>query len=175
MFREGVIMNPMDFFKQKDGFPFNAMPQPEFTPERIHELKKMVKQYHSVLNDDFWSDIHGLGTSKRKSEPMIPIELWESDQNVCLSIIAPGLSDLNQAKVFFHNDQLLTLKIKIHSIKPTSGNQLIYSDLPQQAYEREIFLQKSVKTANYSKNYENGILTYTFKKSDDELNIPFDF
>ncbi|WP_170287612.1 hypothetical protein [Aquibacillus halophilus] len=165
----------MDFFKQKDGFPFNGMPQPEYSPEKIYEMKKMVKQYQSVLNDDFWGDIHGLGTNKKKKVQMIPYEIWENDQNYYLSVICPGLQDRNHAKIFFHNDQVLTLKIKHHSIKPIGAVALVSSDLPQKPYEREIFLQKSVVTSDYSSTYENGILTYTFKKVNDEFEIPFDF
>lgn len=171
------MMNPMDFFKQKNGFPFQAMPQPQFDPESMLELRKMVKQYHSILNDDFWGDIHGLGTSKRKQVQLIPVEIWDSEQNIYLTIIAPGLKDLNHTKIFFHNDQVLTLKIKHHSIKPPGAHALLTSELPQDMYEREIFLPKAVVTSDYSSSYEAGILTYVFKKANDEseLEIPFDF
>ncbi|MDA7025094.1 hypothetical protein PJ311_00555 [Bacillus sp. CLL-7-23] len=66
----------------------------------------MVKQYHSLLNDDFWSNIHGLGTSRRKKTQTIPVEIWENDKNLFLSIVAPGLPHLNHA-----------LKIKSRSLK----------------------------------------------------------
>lgn len=151
------------------------MPEPQFNPEQIHEYKKMVKHYHSFLNDDFWGDIHGLGTSKKKNVQLIPIEVWESEEHLYLSIISPGLPDLNHAKIIFHNDQALTLKIKTRSTRPIGAVTLLSSELPQHSYEREIFLQKSVITSDYSSSYEGGVLTYTFKKADDELEIPFDF
>lgn len=172
------MQNPMGFFNQKNGFPFQAMPQSQFSPENLLELKKMVKQYHSILNDDFWSNIHGLGTSKRKEIQLIPVEIWESEHNIYLLIICPGLKELNHAKVFFQNDQVLTLKIKHQSVKPAGADTLLSSDLPQTTYEREIFLPKSVMTSNYSSSYEDGILTYVLKKAEDhesDLEIPFDF
>ncbi|MBB6454012.1 HSP20 family molecular chaperone IbpA [Salirhabdus euzebyi] len=168
-------MNPTDFFNKKNGFPFNAIPETQFNPEHIHDLKQMIKQYHSVLNDDFWGDIHGLRTSKRKGIEIIPIEIWEDEENLYLIIVAPGLQNKSHAKIYFHNDQALTLKIKTHSLKPVQSTQLITSDLPQNYYEREIFLKKSVLTSSYSSSYEKGVLTYTFNKVNDELEIPFDF
>ena len=170
-------MNPMDFFNQsqKNGFPFNAMPTPQFSPEKLKEFKKMIKQYHSILNDDFWGNIQGVGTKKEKNIEILPIEIWEDAENIYLSVVCPGLQEINHAKIFFHNDQVLTLKIKRHSIQPKDTVTLILSDLPQLSYEREIFLQKSVVTSDYCSSYEDSVLTYTFKKAKDELKIPFDF
>ncbi|WP_078544548.1 Hsp20 family protein [Litchfieldia alkalitelluris] len=168
-------MNPMDFFNKKDGFPFNAMPQSEINPKSILEMKKMVKQYHSLLNDDFWGDIHGLRTSKKKQTQMIPVEIWEDVKHIYLCIVAPGLPSMKYAKIHFNTDQILTLKVKSHSLKPSQAVTLLSSDLPQQYYEREIPLPKSVKMSNYTSSYEDGVLTYTFIKEDNELEIPFDF
>ncbi|QOR67404.1 hypothetical protein IM538_04485 [Cytobacillus suaedae] len=169
-------MNPMDFFNRKDGgYPFYSMPQPEFTPENMHDLKKKIRQYQSVLNEEFWGDIQGLGTRKRNKIQIIPIEIWESDENVFLLVAAPGLSTINHAKIIFQNDQILTLKIKTHSMKPAGAHTILDTEFPQHSYEREIFLKVSVITSDYSSSYEDGVLTYVFRKVKDTLDIPFDF
>ncbi|WP_456275194.1 Hsp20/alpha crystallin family protein [Bacillus sp. AK128] len=168
-------MNPMDFFKGKDGFPFNAIPESQFNPEDLYDLKKMVKQYHSMLNEDFWSDIHGMRVKKNKREPVIPIEVWENDKFVYLSVICPGLPDIKYARIQFQNDQDLKLILKSHSIKPEGATTLLSSELPQNNFEREIHLKKSVVTTDYSSSFEDGVLSFTFIKIKDEIEIPFDF
>ncbi|MBM7663475.1 HSP20 family molecular chaperone IbpA [Bacillus mesophilus] len=168
-------MNPMEFFKGKEGFPFSAMSKSHFNPEELYEIKNMVKQYHSILNEDFWADIHGVKAKKKKRDPIIPIEIWENDKYVYLSIIYPGLPDIKYARIHFQNDQIVKVKIKNHSLKPEGAVTLLSSDLPQNTYEREIFLGKSVITSDYSSSYEDGVLTYTFIKIKDEIEIPFDF
>ncbi|MFC4321535.1 Hsp20/alpha crystallin family protein [Litchfieldia salsa] len=168
-------MNPMEFFNKKDGFPFSAIPQSQINPESLHEMKKMVKQYHSMLNDDFWGDIQGLGSNKKKQSQRIPVEIWESDENIYLLIVAPGLTSINHTKIEFNTDQLLTLKMKLKSLRPNRAMSLLSSELPQNTYVREISLKRSVKTTDYTSSYEDGVLTYTFKKVSDELDIPFDF
>lgn len=168
-------MNPIDFFDKKGGFPFNAIPDSQINPESIYEMKKMVKQYHALLNDDFWGDIHGLRTSRSKKGQIIPVEIWENEENLFLLIIVPGLPNMNHAKIHFNNNQTLTLKVKARSLKPHNGVTLLTNELPQHSYEREIFLHRSVNTSDYTSSYENGVLTYTFTKMNDELEIPFDF
>ncbi|WP_227935584.1 Hsp20 family protein [Alkalihalobacillus deserti] len=180
-------MNPMDFFNQKKaGFPFNQVHGTQFSPEYLHQIKNMVKQYNSVMTDDFWGTFNGFNENQKKeaTKQILPIEIWESSESIYLSIVVPGLSRLSHAKIVFQNGQVLLLKIKSSSIKPAGGESLIKSELPQQIYEREIFLEKPVNTSDYSSSYDNGILTYTFEKAKDswnqrsksknELEIPFD-
>ena len=140
-----------DFLNRTEGFPFNAMPQQQqFSLENMHEIKKMGQHDHSGLNDEFWGDMHGVAQSKKKKTEIIPVEVWENKENIYLIIVCPGLSTINHAKIFFHTDQVLTLKIKTHSLKPDGATTLLLSELPQQSYEREISLKKSVVTSDYS-------------------------
>lgn len=181
-------MNPMDFFNQKkdSGFPFNQAGT-HFSPEYLNQIKTMVKQYNSVMTDDFWGDLNGLtgGYKKEKAIQMLPIEIWENKDSLYLSMIVPGLEGLKDAKLFFENDQVVILKINSPSYKPAGAEILLRSETPQQMYERQIKLGKPVKTTDYSSSYQGGILTYTFAKiqgswndqvnSQNELEIPFDF
>ncbi|RSK27534.1 hypothetical protein EJF36_11960 [Bacillus sp. HMF5848] len=171
------MMNPMDFFNQKNGFPFNMMPQQQFNPEQLHSIKQMVKQYNTIINDEFWGDVHGLAAAKNTREtPNVPIEIWENDKYLFVTVIIPNLTDLKHVKIFFKNNQRFTLKIKMPSYKPEGAVTLLASNCPQRVFEKEVSLKKPVNTSDYSYSYEGGILLYTFQKAANEtLDIPFDF
>ncbi|TXC85982.1 hypothetical protein FS935_18175 [Metabacillus litoralis] len=169
-------MNPMDFFNNKNGFPFQeALSQPHVNPESLQGIKNMVKQYQTILNDDFWGEINGLRKHKIKKEPVLPIELWENVEHIYLLIVCPGLPDLQHAHILFQNDQECTLKIKTNSLMPANDVALLSTELPQQYVEREISIGKSVNTSDYSSSYEDGLLTYKFQKAKNTIDIPIDF
>lgn len=169
-------MNPMDFFNNKNGISFQeALSQPHIHPESLHGIKKMVKEYQTILNDDFWGDINGLRTNKRKNESILPVEIWEDEKNIYLLVVTPGLQDLQHAQISFQNDQECILKIKSNSLMPKNDVTLVSTELPQQYYEREIFIGKSVNTLDYSSSYEDGLLTYKLQKAKNTIDIPIDF
>lgn len=159
-------MYPFDFFN-KTNSPTKSFFQNQFTPEHLHHIKQMVKQYNSLLNEDFWQNIYGL--SKQHTLQVLPIEIWESNDSLFLSIVAPGLSDMNEAALEFHSDQEVTLTVKANSLKPVNADQLLKSELPQQTYKREIFLPKRVDPFDYSSSYERGVITYVFIKVKNEM------
>lgn len=154
-------MNPFDFFNNNQSFPFKMHPQ--FSPEYLQDIRQMVKQYQAMFNEDFWKNISNLNQNGEIQR--LPIEIWENDDFIFLMVIAPGLNDLDETDVYFQSDQLLTLFIKSHTVKPETATVLLKSELPKGNYEREIYLPKPVKTMDYSVSQENGILTYIFKKT----------
>ncbi|MBM7603017.1 HSP20 family molecular chaperone IbpA [Metabacillus crassostreae] len=169
-------MNPMEFFHKKNGFPFqDALSQPHVNPESLQGIKDMVKQYQTILNDDFWGEVNGLRKHKTKNEPVLPIEIWENDENIYLLVVSPGLPDLQHAQIFFENDYECKLKIKTNSLMPKNDVTLLSTELPQQFYEREISIGKAVDTSDYSSSYEDGLLTYKFQKAKNTIDIPIDF
>ncbi|KKB34244.1 Hsp20/alpha crystallin family protein [Bacillus thermotolerans] len=168
-------MDAMNSFKRKGNYPFQQADHPVFPMEHLHEVKSMIKHYHSILNEDFWSQVHQLSMNKHQSIQLFPIEIWESEDYIYLSVIIPGLANFQQVRLRFHNDQTAVLHIHSPSSKPGDAQTLVKSELPQQPYERDICFRTPVDTADYSFSYEHGVLTYTLKKKKERLDIPFDF
>lgn len=162
-------MYPFDFFRQqhRPSGDFGDFFQNQFTPEHLHHIKQMMKQYHSLLNEDFWKNIYGL--SKQHTLQVLPIEIWESKESLFLSIIVPGLANMNEATLDFHSEQEVTITVKANSIKPVNAEQLLKSELPQQTYQREILLPKRVDPFDYTSSYERGVITYVLIKTKNEM------
>lgn len=147
--------------------------------QHLQEIKNMMKEYRTVIDEEFWGGVNGL----RKQKPIgLPVELWESKKHVYLLILAPGLKSIKQAKIEFKSSKLLEFKVESHSIKPEKDLLLVYSELPVDKYEREIQLSSPIIIGKYSSSFENGIITYTFFKDKSEhtaqtkqINIPFNF
>ncbi|WP_102346185.1 Hsp20/alpha crystallin family protein [Bacillus sp. Marseille-P3661] len=165
----------MEFFNQKDGFPFNHLPKSHFSPEYLQEIRNMVKQYNSVFNSEFWGTVHGLNTLKGRNLRIFPFELWECDEFLYLCLVVPGLSKIDDVKLNFHSHQIVSFKVKQRSMKPGGAKNLLKSELPQKEYEREIHLKTPIQTTDFSASYEDGVLVYTFKKVEAQLDIPADF
>src|SRR5699024_7458141 len=132
--------------------------QNQFTPEHLHHIKQMVKQYHSLLNEDFWKNIYGL--SKQHTLQMLPIEIWESKDSLFLSIIVPGLVNMNEPTFVLHIEHEVTITLKPNTIKPKNTEKLYKSKLTQQTYQREVLLPKRVNLFHYTSSYERGVITY---------------
>src|SRR5699024_11985365 len=122
-------MYPFDFFRQqhRPSGDFADFFQNQFTPEHLHHIKQMVKQYHSLLNEDFWKNIYGL--SKQHTLQMLHIEIWESKNSLFLSIIFSGLANMNEATLDFHSEQVVTITVKENSIKLVYSEHILISEL----------------------------------------------
>lgn len=159
-----IEINPFHFFHHDHPFPFNlSTPYSPFQEEYFQNIRQMVKHYQSILNEDFWKNVSTMGQHQDRTN--LPIEIWENDDFIFLTVITPGLKNLDRVEERFLNDQLITLKLYLPAVKPDSANVLIKSELPKGEYERDIFLPKAVETMDYSVSLESGILTYVFKKA----------
>ncbi|MCI3919244.1 Hsp20 family protein [Paenibacillus sp. TRM 82003] len=180
----------MDFDRNhwKSALPWRGMsegwdngPTPESALSQIQEVKKMMENYRHLLNDEFWTQVRGF---HRNKTPVLPIEIWESEQHLYLSAAAPGLKRINHADISFEDDRTLRLKLKSHSMKPPGAAALLRTELPAEAYEREIQLPRAVDATNYTTSYEGGVLCFTFLKKKEKRSkggqrkpvvVPLDF
>jgi HSP20 family molecular chaperone IbpA len=185
-------MDQFSFVNWRDYFDENGMPKmgnQTLNPfnqtqslQQLKAVKQMVKEYQSVLNDEFWDGLKGINSKKKVT--ILPIEIWEDETNIYLFVVAPGLDSLKNAKIEFEAKNLLRLKVKGHSLKPTSGHaKFSFSEMPVNEYERDIDLPVKVD-ADYSASYEEGVLSYTFQKiksnppeqkEENKAHIPFNF
>jgi hypothetical protein len=86
-------MDPKDFFNRSNVFttpehaqPWSGMPERAHSLEQLQEIKNSLKEYRSVINEEFWGHVHGL---TQKKITILPTELWESQQHIYLLIAAP--------------------------------------------------------------------------------------
>jgi HSP20 family molecular chaperone IbpA len=180
-------MDPMDFFNHRNYFPSGQMPDswkealdPEDSLKKLGEIKQLVHKYRSVMNDQFWGQLNELNNKK---VTILPIELWKNEHHIYLLVAAPGLKKMKNARITFHSDQDIHLKIRAHSLKPERVTQFIKSELPTQMYERTIRLPEPVLIDEYTSNFNQGVLKYIFTLKDNRhhsyrnqsVNIPFDF
>ncbi|MDC3417392.1 Hsp20 family protein [Aquibacillus salsiterrae] len=156
-------MNPFELLKHFNNFPFQKMTSDHFSPEYMDDVKKMMKQYQSFFDSDFFETMNQYQGNKDR-QPHFPIEILENENFLYLNIVTPGLKDLRNSKLVFKNDREVLLKAKVTPRKTGEALTLIKSELPREVYERKIHLPKPVEETTYSSNYDDGVLTYVLKK-----------
>ncbi|MFC4556857.1 hypothetical protein ACFO3D_01385 [Virgibacillus kekensis] len=166
----------MDPFKSKN--PFGEMGNINHNPlsaEYLDQIKEMMEQYNSVLNEEFWNNIQGISNRGRKKMEGFPIELWESDEELFIQAYIPGVKDTRRIKVSFLSDKKLKIKATQKSEQPTTAKRQLASDFTDSHIERYVKLPYEVETDNYSIHTEAGIVTLIFNKIHRGVKVPFDF
>ncbi|WP_186576654.1 Hsp20/alpha crystallin family protein [Aquibacillus kalidii] len=173
--------------QNNDPFSFmNQMNNGQFSPQYLDNIREMVKNFNSVLNEDFWKDIQGFtgsGNNQRRNprqRELVPCEIWENEENYYISILIPGLTTASNAYLHFYNDQKLMIKAQASPIQPTGAKSLIATDFPHQTVEKEIDLPGPIRIEQYTKSFEHNILHIVLEKKQDtsqsdNFTIPFDF
>jgi HSP20 family molecular chaperone IbpA len=155
-----------------DKFPFGNQ---QFSSESINKIKEMANQMNSLLNDDFLENIYGRTRSRhRNNRNNVPIEIWENNEELFLLLVLPGLETKNSYKIHFKSEEELVFQAKTEALQPPSGKMLMTSELPHHGVKSHITLPSPVKTENFTSYYENGVLTFVFKKHDKSF-ISVDF
>jgi HSP20 family molecular chaperone IbpA len=168
----------MDPFKNKSLFGnMGQMNQHPFSTEHLNQIKEMVEQYNSVLNEEFWSSINGMGNQKgSKKWSTFPIDMWESDDELFVLAYIPGIKETNQVKTSFMTERKIRIKGQVAFSQPPSTTRQLASELPNNILQRDLTLPYPVESDNYSVHLEEGVTTLILKKSDTtEINVPFDF
>jgi HSP20 family molecular chaperone IbpA len=160
--------NNHPFFHQQGHYP----------KDYLKQIKGMMDQYNQYMNDDFWQTINSLQSiSKSKEERMnhIAIEIWETDELYHLLAYLPGLKKKEDLRLFFEDSETLFIRAKVPSLQPTGRSTKIHSEFPNQVLKRKVSFPESVSTKSYSISYNEGIVSITLKKKQENLDIPFDF
>jgi HSP20 family molecular chaperone IbpA len=171
-------------FKHNDPFtPYNndhpfSHYQGHYPKDYLKQIKGMMNQYNQYMDDDFWQTINRLQSiSKLKEQSMnhIPIEIWETDELYHLLAYLPGLKKKEDIRLLFEDNETLFLRAKIPSLQPAAKSTKLHSEFPDQLLKRKVSFPESVSTKSYSISYNEGIVSVTLKKEQENLDIPFDF
>lgn len=167
----------MDPFKGKNPFEnMGNMNQNPFSSDYLDQVKEMMDQYNSVLNEDFWTNMNGMGNpKKRKKMSGFPVEMWESDDQLFVLAYIPGVRETRQVKTSFISEKKINIKSKLLSEQPPTAKRQLATEMSDSFTERDVILPYEVESDNYSINVEKGITTLIFSKVDSNENVPFDF
>lgn len=150
----------------------------QFSPDYLNNIKEMVNNFNSVLNDDFWNDVNQFTgmNQKRQKKDLVPIEIWENETYYYVNLLVPGLVDASDTSVHFFSDQRIGIKARVSANQPVGAKALVLSEFPQTFFKKEINLPQPVNGERYTKNLENNILLLTLeKKEDNSIELPFNF
>jgi HSP20 family molecular chaperone IbpA len=170
-------------FKHNDPFtPINNHPfshhQEHYPKDYLKQIKGMMDKYNQYMDGHFWQTINNLqSVSKLKEESMnhIPIEIWETDEQYYLLAYLPGLKKKEDIRLLFEDNETLLLRAKISSLQPAVRSTKLHSEFPNQVLKRKVTFPESVSTKSYSISYNEGIVSVTLQKKEENLDIPFDF
>lgn len=166
----------MDPFKSRNPFEnMGEMNQNPFSSSYLDQVKEMMEQYNSVLNEEFWDNVHGMGNQKKKRKMRsFPIEMWESDDELFVLAHIPGVKETRQVKTSFLSEKKVKVKAKLLSDQPPTAKRQLATELSD-LFERDVTLPYTVESDNYSIHVDEGITTIIFGKVDSFVNVPFDF
>lgn len=135
-----------------------------FSQENMVQFQKMVNQFNTVFNDDFWESVSRLNKLiKGKPGGSIPIEIWENRDYLYIVALVAGIKDKQSIKIRFRDDSTLILKVKYPLLKPVEDGFMVETEVPG-FEEREINLPQPVKSSDYDLDLNEGILTLSLAK-----------
>lgn len=132
--------------------------------ENMVQFKKMVNQFNTVFNDDFWESVSRLNKFiKGKTGGSIPVEIWENRDYLYIVALVAGIKDKQSIKIRFRDDSTLILKVKYPLLKPVEDSFMVETEVSG-FEEREINLPQAVKSSDYELDLNEGILTLSLAK-----------
>lgn len=133
--------------------------------ENMVQFQKMVNQFNTVFNDDFWESVSRLNRLI-KGKPGgggIPIEIWENRDYLYVVALVAGIKDKQNIKIRFRDNSTLILKVKYPLLKPVEDGFMVETEVPG-FEEREINLPQPVQSSDYELDLNEGILTLSLAK-----------
>lgn len=135
-----------------------------FSQENMVQFKKMINQFNTVFNDDFWESVSRVNKLvKGKPGGSIPVEIWEDRDWLYIVALVAGIKDTQSIKIRFKDDSTLILKVKYPLLKPVEDSFMVETEIPG-FEEREINLPQPVKSSDYELDLNEGILTLSLAK-----------
>jgi HSP20 family protein len=113
--------------------------------------------FEDAVTSDPW------GGARRSA---IPIDLWETDEAFMLQASLPGLSaeDIHITII----DNQVTLRAEVKADESIADDQYVLRERRYGLLAREVILPTSVNSDEVEAEYEQGVLTLTMPKAEEE-------
>lgn len=161
----------MDPFGGKN--PFGSFER-GFSEEYFEDIRKMVDRYTNILNDDFWNSVNGMERKiKEQSFSRIPIEIWESDDQLFILAFVPSISKTKQVKAIINAPDQMTIEANLSPLQPPNATNRLFSELTHQKMTRQIQLPCEVDQNNHQVYVEKGLAIFSLNKDENQLDISF--
>lgn len=152
----------------KNPFEFDR----SFISDYINDMKEMMQEF----KDEFGLDMNNrFKYSKKYNVNYIPIEIWETSNQLELYLFVFNCIHKNQIEIKIKDNRNIYIKIPYPSIIKNGNDHstLVYTDIPQYV-ERDIFLPQPIKSHSIEKTLDNGFLVITLNKETPDFDLPIE-
>lgn len=132
--------------------------------EPFREMRRMHDMLDRIMDDAYL----GKGGSREVLEGLAPVDLYETDDEVVIKAMMPGMT-ADDIQISVDRDVLTLRGEAKHEEMTEEGNGRVYHhrELRYQRFSRSIRLPIMVNADKADAHFENGILTLTLPKAEE--------